>query len=106
MNNHRSCPSHCCCLHGCKYAYDDCPVETGKVEQEYPCEICSEYDIETLEDVKNELLFQTMDCDEKALALDRGLAKVTQLDVEFPNSRWLVMKKWLEFLTKQHTKKD
>lgn len=31
MNKHRSCPTHCCQIHGCKYGFDDCPVETGKI---------------------------------------------------------------------------
>ena len=35
--------AHCCKWHGCKYGKDDiCPVVLGKVEQEYPCEWCSE----------------------------------------------------------------
>jgi hypothetical protein len=32
--------THCCWLHGCKYADDDCPVVTGEIEQEYSCEDC------------------------------------------------------------------
>ncbi len=34
--------SHCCKWHGCKYGDDDCPVVLGQVEQEYPCEYCSD----------------------------------------------------------------
>lgn len=34
--------SHCCKWHGCKYGDKDCPVVLGQVEQEYPCEWCSE----------------------------------------------------------------
>ena len=34
--------AHCCKWHGCKYGDPDCPVETGKIEQEYICEWCSE----------------------------------------------------------------
>ena len=34
--------AHCCKWHGCKYGDKDCPVVLGKVEQEYPCEWCSE----------------------------------------------------------------
>ena len=33
--------SHCCKDHGCKYGDSDCPVETGRLKQEYPCEMCS-----------------------------------------------------------------
>lgn len=39
-----ACPSHCCPVHGCKYGYDDCPVELLKVIPTYPynngCESC------------------------------------------------------------------
>lgn len=28
---HICCPSHCCQIHGCKYGYKDCPVETKKI---------------------------------------------------------------------------
>jgi hypothetical protein len=34
--------SHCCVWHGCKYGDPDCPVETGRIKQEYICEWCSE----------------------------------------------------------------
>lgn len=34
--------AHCCKWHGCKYGDPDCPVVNGEVEQEYPCEYCSE----------------------------------------------------------------
>ena len=34
--------SHCCRWHGCKYGDEDCPVVLGQVEQEYPCEYCSD----------------------------------------------------------------
>ncbi len=44
--------THCCVLHGCKYGDDDCPVVSGDVEQEYPCEACGGEGIETVEDVK------------------------------------------------------
>ena len=34
--------THCCQRHGCKYGIGSaCPVETGILEQEYPCESCS-----------------------------------------------------------------
>ena len=35
--------THCCLLHGCKYAYTDCPVLKGKIKQLYLCESCTEY---------------------------------------------------------------
>ena len=34
--------AHCCKWHGCKYGDDDCPVVFGEVEQEWPCEYCSD----------------------------------------------------------------
>lgn len=41
----RSCPSHCCPVHGCKYGYDDCPVWLGQVVSEFSmnngCEQCA-----------------------------------------------------------------
>lgn len=33
--------THCCILHGCKYGSSDCPVETGKIKQEFVCETCN-----------------------------------------------------------------
>jgi hypothetical protein len=30
-NNHVSCASHCCQVHGCKYGHDDCPVATKQI---------------------------------------------------------------------------
>ncbi len=41
INNHKSCESHCCINHGCKYGYEDCPVCLGVVKQMYLCEYCS-----------------------------------------------------------------
>ena len=36
--------THCCFKHGCKYGFDaiqkECPVYTGKIKQEHPCEYC------------------------------------------------------------------
>lgn len=35
--------SHCCARCGCSYSYGrECPVETGAVKQEYPCEACGQ----------------------------------------------------------------
>lgn len=30
LPNYRSCPSHCCPVHGCKYGYASCPVRLGE----------------------------------------------------------------------------
>ncbi len=34
--------SHCCARHGCKYSHPRCPVLTGRLPQEYPCEQCDD----------------------------------------------------------------
>lgn len=34
--------THCCRKHGCKYGDDDCPVVSGEIKQEYPCQDYSE----------------------------------------------------------------
>jgi len=46
--------THCCVLHGCKYGHDDdgCPVETGKVVQEFICEYCDDEGIESVGEAK------------------------------------------------------
>jgi hypothetical protein len=31
---------HCCVIHGCKYADDNCSVTMGKSKQSFPCESC------------------------------------------------------------------
>lgn len=35
-----TCRTHCCREHGCKYAYPNCPVACGWIEQAWPCEYC------------------------------------------------------------------
>lgn len=37
--------SHCCKRHGCKYGSPGCPVLSGELVQEHPCEVC-EFDDE------------------------------------------------------------
>lgn len=34
--------THCCIIHGCKYHDENCPVTSGEIEQEYPCEDCND----------------------------------------------------------------
>lgn len=36
--------THCCIVHGCKYGDIDCPVESGKIDQDFPCEDCTRND--------------------------------------------------------------
>ncbi len=40
--------THCCVIHGCKYADYECPVSSGKIKQEYPCESCDAGDKHSL----------------------------------------------------------
>lgn len=41
---HKSCPTHCCVVHGCKYGHKDCPVVLGEVSgiEGRACEDCTE----------------------------------------------------------------
>ena len=76
MGPHYACKSHCCLEHGCKYGHSDCPVTTGLVKQDYPCELCdpqekwdrilarAEHDARVaraklIEDAKGELMSET-----------------------------------------------
>lgn len=38
--DYRSCETHCCAMHGCKYGLEGCPVVCGRETQMYPCEQC------------------------------------------------------------------
>jgi len=48
MSDYGPHPSHCCAKHGCKYGYgfsdreEKCPVVSGEVKQDHPCEDCGE----------------------------------------------------------------
>ena len=42
--------THCCEKHGCKYGYNDCPVEIGLVKQMYECELGDEMNDPCYED--------------------------------------------------------
>jgi hypothetical protein len=53
---HRSCASHCCQVHGCKYGYDDCPVATKQIKgMTGSCETCG-LTLEGYYDGKEELI--------------------------------------------------
>ena len=43
--------SHCCLIRGCKYDESNCPVVTGIVIQEQPCEDCISESIPTVADI-------------------------------------------------------
>jgi hypothetical protein len=34
--------THCCAKHGCKYGSPGCPVVSGELVQDYPCEVCGD----------------------------------------------------------------
>lgn len=40
MSNSGVHAAHCCAKHGCKYCDHDCPVISGEVKQDHPCEEC------------------------------------------------------------------
>lgn len=62
-DKHRSCSTHCCLLHGCKYGHPDCPVTTREVAQEYPCEHCPEQPVTPAEQASaDELLHHLREC--------------------------------------------
>jgi len=44
--------THCCLLHGCKYRDENCPVELGEIDQDYICEDCDGYGIQSVAEVK------------------------------------------------------
>lgn len=44
--------THCCFIHGCKYADDECPIEKGEIDQEYICEDCDADGITSVEEIK------------------------------------------------------
>ncbi len=43
--------THCCILHGCKYGDNDCPVYTGIIKQDHPCEDCSYDGLKNMDEV-------------------------------------------------------
>jgi len=44
--------THCCFIHGCKYGVENCPVESGEIEQDYLCECCDADGIKSVEEIK------------------------------------------------------
>jgi len=49
--------THCCYQHGCNYDEDSCVVASGKLTQEYSCEMCDTPDDiqERIGDLQEEL---------------------------------------------------
>lgn len=85
--DHRCCPSHCCLLHNCKYGYDDCPVVTGEVWQEYICETCSNHGIKSVEEIHELWELREITDDEKKNALRLGLEKISDWSYENPDRK-------------------
>jgi hypothetical protein len=61
-SEYKSCPSHCCIVHGCKYGHKECPVTTGKVVQQYTCEDCEWDGIDSVADIQKFLDGQIKVC--------------------------------------------
>lgn len=81
-SNYKSCKSHCCELHGCKYNYSECPVKTKRVKQDHPCEFCP--DIEDVEDAVNVMR-------EAAWLFSRGFMSQADLLIDsFHELEWLI----------------
>lgn len=59
--------THCCKKHGCKYGDEDCPVVTGKIKQDYPCEDCY-YDMDENMQIVKENVWVIMDKTHKIIA--------------------------------------
>jgi hypothetical protein len=76
-NDHKSCPSHCCVYHGCKYGYDDCPVVLGKVDQDHICEDCDYIGLKTVEEAKNWAEIEN-NPGIKMAAIQNGLMKIEE----------------------------
>jgi hypothetical protein len=88
LDEHRSCPSHCCVLHGCKYSLPDCPVVLGKIPQETPCYNCESLGIDYQDphwrarlDDENEISKLTND--QKVVALNFGLDRLENSLTEY-----------------------
>lgn len=63
--------SHCCKRHGCQYeSYEKCPVVAGAVDQEHPCDRCSD-PMEMSEDLVEELA--GVDASKLSLAFFAGI---------------------------------
>jgi hypothetical protein len=66
--------THCCIRHYCKYGKTDCPVVTGAVVQEHPCEFCDEENdgeaaISVIERIRTALNMDTSDLISKKIIL-------------------------------------
>jgi len=92
--------THCCVAHGCKYNDRDCPVETGKIKQDYTCEYCSQDGIDNLEDLQRYVMRSMNDVhplvSEEDYAKLYGGEPVTDTQEEVPVSLELLQRVWYE----------
>ena len=94
-DKHICCPTHCCILHGCKYGMDDCPVALGVVKQKYLCYNCSDYRIESFEELDAEVKLNKMPKHLKVLALDLALQEI-HTNCNLVPFELELMKLWIE----------
>jgi len=92
--------THCCVAHGCKYGDRDCPVETGRIKQDYTCEECDYVGIENLEDLQNYVMRSMNDevpliSEENYVNLYGG-EPVTDIQEKVPVSLELLQRVWRE----------
>lgn len=99
--------THCCVAHGCKYGDRDCPVETGKIKQDYVCEYCEHDGIDNLEDLQKYVM-RSMN-DEHPLVSEENYVKlygappVTDLTEKVPVSLELLQRVWTELYRSPET---
>lgn len=92
--------THCCVAHGCKYGDRNCPVETGRIKQDYVCEECGYEGIDNLDDLQKYVM-RSMN-DEHPLVSEENYVKlygsepVTDLTEKVPVSLDLLQRVWGE----------
>jgi len=92
--------THCCVAHGCKYGDRNCPVETGRIQQDYTCEYCDHDGIDNLDDLKNHVT-RSMNDKEPLISEENyiklyGTEPATDVTEKVLVSLELLQKVWLE----------
>lgn len=92
--------THCCVAHGCKYGDRDCPVETGRIKQDYTCEYCEHDGINNLEDLRKYVM-RSLNDEHPLVNKDNyvklyGSEPVTDLQEQVPVSLELLQRVWYE----------
>jgi len=75
--------THCCYLHGCKYGYDDCPVSTGEVKQEYVCEYCSDEGYKEVKEITSLIGKKMIDKEELESLIERYKEELRHIKEDF-----------------------